>query len=82
MLVLKRRTNERIRLRLNGVDVWVTVVETTSGAARLAFEAPPEVQIDREEILPYEDEYRQSWAAKKLPPAADIIRPVLPRGDC
>ena len=25
-------------------------------SARLAFEAPPEVQIDREEILPYEDE--------------------------
>ena len=38
-------------------------------------------QIDREEILPYEDEYRQSWAAKKLPSAADIIRRAMIRMD-
>lgn len=47
MLVLSRKTGQRIRI---GASVVLTVVEARNGQVRLAFDAPPEVAIDREEI--------------------------------
>jgi sRNA-binding carbon storage regulator CsrA len=55
-LVLTRRPHERVRLLVpvpgnEPVEVWVMLVEVRRGLARLAFDAPPEVQIKREELL-------------------------------
>jgi carbon storage regulator CsrA len=63
VLILTRGLNERVRLLLpGGVTAWVSVVETRNGKVRLGFTAPPEVRIDREELLPP--------AALPRPPAA------------
>lgn len=52
MLILTRGLNERVRLLTpDGTACWVTVVETRNGKVRLGFTAPPEVRIDREELL-------------------------------
>lgn len=47
-LVLKRREGEAVVI--DG-DIIVTVVHTGGGAVTLAFEAPPEVEIWREELV-------------------------------
>ena len=46
MLVLTRSTSERVMI---GDDVIVKVVSVAGNRVRLAFEAPREVSIDREE---------------------------------
>lgn len=47
MLVLSRKKGERIRI---GGNILVEVVEIRSDRVRLAFSAPREVSIHREEI--------------------------------
>jgi carbon storage regulator len=47
MLILSRKTGERVQI---GASVTVTVVEARHGQVRLAFDAPPDVAIDREEV--------------------------------
>ncbi len=47
MLVLSRKTGQRVHI---GASVVVTVVEARDGQVRLAFDAPPRVVIDREEV--------------------------------
>jgi carbon storage regulator len=47
MLVLTRKAKESIVI--NG-DIIVTVVSIAGNKVRLAFSAPPDVRIDREEI--------------------------------
>jgi carbon storage regulator len=47
MLVLIRKTGQKVHI---GASVVVTVVETRNGHVRLAFEAPPHLPIDREEV--------------------------------
>ena len=49
MLVLTRRPHEKIVLP--GLGVTITVVAIKGGAVRLGFEAPPDVQVMREELL-------------------------------
>ncbi|WP_010586433.1 carbon storage regulator [Schlesneria paludicola] len=51
MLVLTRKKNERIRV---GPDIWVTVVEQRGDKVRLGIEAPTEIPILREEVIPQE----------------------------
>jgi carbon storage regulator len=51
MLVLSRKTGERVCI---GASVVVTVVDVHNGRVRLAFDAPADVVIDREEV-------RQLW---------------------
>lgn len=52
MLVLKRRRNERVRLAWpDGRAVWVEVAGIDGGRVRLAFDAPWDVRIDREERI-------------------------------
>lgn len=52
MLVIGRREGERIRI---GQDVWVCVTEVRGGKIRLGIEAPPDVLVLREELLPEEE---------------------------
>ena len=49
MLVLSRKLGERLYLNDN---VRLTVVEIDRGKIRLGIEAPPDVRVFREEILP------------------------------
>lgn len=48
MLVLSRKRGEKIRI---GPNVTLTVVQISGDRVRLAFEAPHEVPIHREEVL-------------------------------
>lgn len=51
-LVLSRRCNERLVILLDGKEVaWITVIESRFDRCQLAFDAPPEVQIYREDYL-------------------------------
>jgi carbon storage regulator len=47
MLVLSRKQSERLII---GDNIVVTIVRIAGGSVRLGIEAPPEVQIQREEI--------------------------------
>lgn len=47
MLVIARRPGERVWL---GDDISITVVESHSGAARLAIDAPKDIKILRDEL--------------------------------
>ena len=47
MLVLNRKEGQRVHI---GASVVVTVVQVRNGQVRLAFEAPPQVAIDRAEV--------------------------------
>jgi carbon storage regulator len=48
MLVLSRKTGERVRI---GQFIEVTVLESNHGRVKLGFSGPPEVPIHREEVL-------------------------------
>lgn len=48
MLVLTRKPGEKIYINDN---IVITLVEVKGGKARLGFEAPEEVKINREEVL-------------------------------
>ena len=55
MLVLSRRTNERIQI---GENVFVTLIRAENGKARIGIQAPDDVTIRRDElpkILPLPD---------------------------
>jgi len=62
MLVLTRKTGETIVV---GNSVRITIIESSSGAVRLGFEAPAEVSIYREEI--YREIAEANRAAIELP---------------
>jgi carbon storage regulator len=49
VLVLSRRLNQK--LVLPGLNVTVQVVAVKNGVVRLGIEAPPQVQVLREELL-------------------------------
>jgi carbon storage regulator len=51
MLVLSRKVCERIRI---GESIILTVVKIQGGNVRLGIEAPAEVHIARDELLPKE----------------------------
>ncbi|BCY02012.1 carbon storage regulator [Stutzerimonas stutzeri] len=64
-LVLSRRADEQIRLtlkpgasiddlldELEQVGIWITVVQTDGGRARLAIEAPEQLLVLRDELIP------------------------------
>jgi carbon storage regulator len=57
MLILSRKTGERVHI---GASVVLTVVEAGHGRVRLAFDAPADVSIDREEVR-----RQQSGGARK-----------------
>jgi sRNA-binding carbon storage regulator CsrA len=54
MLILGRKLKERIRLTLpdrRGIVVWVSVERLGANDCRIGIEAPPAVEIVREELL-------------------------------
>ena len=53
MLTLSRKAGERVLLMLpDGQEIWVSVVTVkANGSVRLGFDAPPDVDIKREELL-------------------------------
>jgi len=51
MLILGRKLNERIRLTVNGVTIWVEVNRIAANDVRIGITAPPAVEIVREELL-------------------------------
>lgn len=53
MLVLSRKENERIRIRdsRTGEEIWITIVRQGGGEVRIGIAAPPEFDIEREEII-------------------------------
>jgi carbon storage regulator len=53
MLVLSRKLAERIRLKLpDGSCVWLWVVDIDRGKVRLGVDAPRDVEVMREELIP------------------------------
>lgn len=61
MLVLSRKLGEKIVI---GENVVVTVVKIDRNQIRLGIEAPPEVSVYREEILPVRE--REGDASPKV----------------
>jgi carbon storage regulator CsrA len=52
MLVLTRREGERVRIRTpDGTEIWVVLVQTERGKARLGIQAPLACEVQREENL-------------------------------
>ncbi len=50
MLALTRKEQERVVIAEGNLKIVVTVIRASGGVARLGFEAPPNVRIDREEV--------------------------------
>jgi carbon storage regulator len=63
MLVLSRRTGERIVIGEGAARITLTVVGIERGKVRLAVEAPRSVAVWREEILPADHPLRRPPAA-------------------
>ena len=51
MLVLSRKTDEQIVIRLGDQDVVVLVLDVEGGRVRLGIIAPPDVPVHREEVV-------------------------------
>ena len=51
MLILGRKLGERIRLTVNGIEIWVEVNRIGTHDVRIGITAPPAVEIVREELL-------------------------------
>lgn len=52
MLVLGRRTGEKVRMVWRGETIEVVVVRSQAGKVRLGFDAPEDVSIYRPEVVP------------------------------
>jgi carbon storage regulator CsrA len=51
MLILGRKLGERIRLMVNGIEIWVEVNRIAANDVRIGITAPSAVEIVREEII-------------------------------
>ncbi len=52
MLVVTRKVDGRVRLTLpDGRSIWVMVCKISGEGVRVGIEAPPDVRIEREEII-------------------------------
>jgi len=57
MLVLARKRGERIHI---GDNIVITIVEIDRGRVRIGVEAPRDIPVFRQELLPPEDPRRDS----------------------
>jgi carbon storage regulator len=65
MLVLSRRIGEGITI---GTDIRVQVIEIKGGQVRLGIEAPPAIQVHRDEVyLKIRNENQQAASSGALP---------------
>ena len=67
MLVLSRKLGEKIYI---GENICITVVDIDRGKIRLGIEAPRDVPIYRQELLPLQGQAKDAPAAAKLPSAS------------
>lgn len=67
MLVLSRKLGQRFQV---GDDVRITIVKIDRNSVRIGIEAPDDMTIYREEILPTEFDEPQPHAAAELTLAA------------
>ena len=51
MLVLTRKSGERLAIDTPAGRIWVLVVHVNGGKVRLGIDAPADVQVTREELL-------------------------------
>jgi sRNA-binding carbon storage regulator CsrA len=52
VLAITLKNGERVRLRdAAGRDTWVMVIRSTDGKVRIGIDAPPDIDIAREELL-------------------------------
>ena len=49
MLVLSRKLGDKIKI---GENIWITVVDIDRGKVRIGIDAPRDVVVMREELLP------------------------------
>ena len=67
MLVLSRKLGEKIFI---GDNICITVVDIDRGKIRLGIEAPRDVKIFREELLPHAQQQDVLKPQAKLPSAS------------
>lgn len=58
-LLIGRRAGQSVRLRLGDTVVWVTIEDRSAGRTGVLIEAPEDVEIDRNEILPPGEQRRE-----------------------
>jgi carbon storage regulator len=66
MLVLSRKLGEKIFI---GENICITVVDIDRGKIRIGIEAPRDVPIYRQELLPLAQQTGSTMVAQKLPVA-------------
>ncbi len=75
MLVLTRKSNEKIRI---GDDIVITVLRTKGNAVRLGIEAPSETRVLRGEIAFDQD---ADAAADEPQPATQVVHTRVTRSE-
>jgi len=68
MLVLSRKLGEKIYI---GENICITVVDIDRGKIRLGIEAPRDVPIYRQELLPLNNQQQQANQALQALPKSD-----------
>ena len=51
MLVISRKREERVLVKIGGQKCWITVCDLRGDKVRMGFDAPREVIIHREEVV-------------------------------
>lgn len=57
-MVLKRRCGEKLRIGRDG-EIVIEVLEILTGRVRLGISAPPDVNVDREEVFELKQQRQQ-----------------------
>jgi carbon storage regulator len=57
MLVLSRKEQERVKL---GDEITVTIVRVSGDKVRLGIEAPKDIRVLRDELVPHDEEPQPS----------------------
>jgi carbon storage regulator len=73
MLVLSRKLGEKIYI---GENICITVVDIDRGKIRLGIEAPRDIPIYRQELLPLNQQQQQQAQAQGQPPPPKPDTPV------
>lgn len=79
MLILQRNIYQPVRLRVNGVEVWIMIGRKDNGAQQLLIEAPENVEIIRDELLPHPERavcqpFADEWLRDRIIESARIGR--------